>query len=305
MMKPSTITGDCIMRLVIQGVSAPDQLREISRLAAGAKPSALGGGAYSLAAAGHCHAAVSAYCAGAGIDCACVAANLGLDRFGLAVFDMDSTLIGIETIDEIADLQGLKAQVAAITESAMRGEIDYAESLRQRVALLAGEDEAALRRVYEERLRLNPGAERLLGELKRRGIKTMLVSGGFTFFTERLKARLGLDYAFANTLEIEGGRLTGRVLGEIIDAQGKADWLARIRGELGLAQEQVLAVGDGANDIKMLAAAGFGVAYHAKPIVRAQATCAINHVGLDGILNLLAGDAAGRPSRQARTADCA
>jgi phosphoserine phosphatase len=155
--------------------------------------------------------------------------------------------------------------------------------------LLEGEDESALQQVYEERLRLNPGAESLLAELRKRGIKTLLLSGGFTFFTERLKARLGFDYAAANTLEIIGGKFTGKLAGSILDAQGKEDWLVRVRDELGLEKGQVIAIGDGANDIKMLAAAGFGVAYHAKPIVRAHATCALNYVGLDGVLNLLAG----------------
>src|SRR6185369_8549245 len=137
---------------------------------------------------------------------------------------------------------GLKPQVAAITESAMRGEIEFAESLRRRVALLQGLDEGALQRVYDERLRLNPGAEFMLGELKKHGIRTLLVSGGFTFFTERLKARLGLDYTQANTLEIVDGQLTGKVLGNIVDAQGKADSLDRVREELGLAREQVVAI---------------------------------------------------------------
>jgi len=294
------------MRLVIQGATTPEQLQYICQLAAGARLSPLAASAYSLDADGSHYAEISAYCAEQEIDCACVAEALTLDRFGLVVMDMDSTLISIETIDEIADLQGLKAQVAAITESAMRGEIEYAESLRQRVALLEGEDESALLRVYEERLRLNPGAEALLGELRRRGIKTMLLSGGFTFFTERLKARLGFDYAAANTLEIIDGKLTGKLVGDILDAQGKADWLVNVRDALGLDKEQVMAIGDGANDIKMLAAAGFGVAYHAKPIVRAQATCALNHAGLDGVLNLLAGRNAAQRARSAeRALDCA
>jgi phosphoserine phosphatase len=203
------------------------------------------------------------------------------------VMDMDSTLISIECIDEIADMQGLKPQVAAITESAMRGEIEFAESLRRRVALLEGLDESALQRVYDERLQFNPGAETLLSELQGRGIKTLLVSGGFTFFTERLKQRVGLDYAYANVLEIVDGKLTGRVLGDVLDAQGKADWLNRVRTELELSSEQVVAIGDGANDLKMMAAAGIGIAYHAKPVVRAQATYAISHMGLEGALNLL------------------
>ncbi len=275
------------MRLVIQGVDTPEQLQHISLLGGDPQPAAIAPYAYTLRFDGKRHGEISAYCAGQGIDCALLPAGLTLDSFGLVVMDMDSTLISIETIDEIADLQGLRPQVAAITERAMRGEIEYAESLRQRVALLAGEDESALRWVYDERLRLNPGAEALLGELRRRGIKTMLLSGGFTYFTERLKARLGFDYAVANTLEIIDGKLTGRLLGDILDARGKQDWLVKVRGELGLEKERVMAIGDGANDIKMLAAAGFGIAYHAKPVVRAQAACAIDFVGLDGVLNLL------------------
>ena len=201
--------------------------------------------------------------------------------------DRDSTLISIECIDEIADMQGLKPQVAAITEAAMRGEIDFAESLRRRVALLEGLDEGALLRVYDERLQLNPGAELMLSALKQHGIKTLLVSGGFVFFTERLKARLGLDHAHANTLEIIDGKLTGKVLGSILDAQAKADWLVKMRDELGLKPEQVIAMGDGANDLKMMAQAGVSIAYHAKPVVRAQASYALNFVGLDGLVNLL------------------
>jgi phosphoserine phosphatase len=184
-------------------------------------------------------------------------------------------------------MQGLKPQVSEITEAAMRGEIDFAESLRRRVTLLKGLDEHALQRVYDERLRLSPGAELMLGALKTRGIRTLLVSGGFVFFTERLKARLGLDYTHANTLEIAAGKLTGRVMGNIVDAQGKADQLVKIRDELNLRPEQVIAIGDGANDLKMMALAGISIAYHAKPVVRAQASYALNFVGLDGLLNLL------------------
>ena len=200
--------------------------------------------------------------------------------------DMDSTLISIECIDEIADMQGLKPQVAAITEEAMQGKIDFAESLRRRVSLLKGLDEGALQRVYDERLKLNPGAETMLARLKENGIRTLLVSGGFVFFTDRLKQRLGLDYAHANTLEIIDGKLTGRVLGDILDAQGKADWLVKIRDELGLKAEQVIAMGDGANDLKMMAVAGVSIAYHAKPVVREQASYAFNFVGLDGLVKL-------------------
>lgn len=233
------------------------------------------------------HADIAAYCFEHQLDYGFVAHNKQLSDFGLVVMDMDSTLISIECIDEIADMQGLKPQVAAITEAAMRGEIDFAESLRRRVALLEGLDESALQRVYDERLKPNPGAEIMLAELKKHGIKTLLVSGGFLFFTERLKPRLGLDFTHANTLEIQNGRLTGKVLGKIFDAQGKADWLIKIREELELKPEQVIAMGDGANDLKMMAHAGISIAYHAKPVVREQASYALNFVGLDGLVNLL------------------
>jgi phosphoserine phosphatase len=234
------------------------------------------------------HDGVPMFCYEHQLDYGFVRAGQHISDFGLVVMDMDSTLISIECIDEIADMQGIKPQVSEITEAAMRGEIDFAESLRRRVALLEGLEESALQRVYDERLQLNPGAELMLAELNKHGIKTLLVSGGFTFFTERLKARLGLDFAHANTLEIVDGRLTGQVLGDILDAQAKADWLTHIRGELELRPEQVIAMGDGANDLKMMAEAGTGIAYHAKPIVRTQATFALNFVGLNGLVNLFA-----------------
>lgn len=229
---------------------------------------------------------IADYCLEHRIDYGFVPEDKRLADFGLVVMDMDSTLISIECIDEIADMQGLKAQVAAITEEAMRGEIDFSESLRRRVALLEGLSDTALQRVYDERLKLNPGAETMLATLKKHGIKTLLVSGGFLFFTERLKPRLGLDYTHANTLEIVDGKLTGKVLGKILDAQGKADWLIKIRDQLGLKPEQVIAMGDGANDLKMMAVAGVSIAYHAKPVVRAQASYAFNFTGLDGLVKL-------------------
>lgn len=233
-------------------------------------------------------AQVADYCLAQQLDFGFVPQGKHLADFGLVVMDMDSTLISIECIDEIADMQGIKPQVAEITEAAMRGEIDFAESLRRRVALLAGLDESALNRVYDERLQLNPGAEIMLAELKQHGIKTLLVSGGFTFFTECLKERVGLDFAHANTLEIVNGKLTGKVLGNIVDAQAKADWLTRTRDELGLSIPQVIAMGDGANDLRMMAQAGTSIAYHAKPVVRAQASYAFNFVGLDGLVHLFA-----------------
>jgi phosphoserine phosphatase len=234
------------------------------------------------------HDGVAMFCYEHQLDYGFVRPGLHLSDFGLVVMDMDSTLISIECIDEIADMQGLKPMVSEITEAAMRGEIDFAESLRRRVALLHGLDEGALLRVYDDRLKLNPGAEIMLAELKKNGIKTLLVSGGFTFFTERLMARLGLDFAHANTLEINDGKLTGQVLGDILDAQAKANWLNLVRKKLNLHAEQVIAIGDGANDLKMMAQAGTSIAYHAKPIVRTQASFAFNFVGLNGLVNLFA-----------------
>ncbi len=236
------------------------------------------------------HDAIAAYCHDHQLDYGFVRPNQKLADFGLLVMDMDSTLISIECIDEIADMYHLKPQVAAITEAAMRGEIDFAESLRRRVALLEGLDEGALMRVYDERLKLNPGADTMLSALKKYRIKTLLVSGGFVFFTGRLMDWLGLDYAHANTLEIVNGKLTGKVLGNILDAQGKADRLVHTRDQLGLTPGQVIAMGDGANDLKMMAQAGVSIAYHAKPVVRAQASYAFNFVGLDGLLNLFAAE---------------
>lgn len=235
------------------------------------------------------HEALVATCAEGGLDHVWLPEGRQLTDFGLFVTDMDSTLINIECIDEIADMQGLKREVAAITEAAMQGEIDFRESLTRRVALLAGLPESALAEVFDHRLQLNPGAERLLQGLQRVGIRTVLVSGGFTYFTERLKARLGFDYAYANELEVLDGKLTGKVVGDVIDGEAKAAHLERVRDELGLKPEQVIAAGDGANDIPMLRAAGFGVAFHAKPVLRDVAHCCLDHAGLDGILDIFGG----------------
>ena len=203
---------------------------------------------------------------------------------GLIVSDMDSTLITIECIDEIAARLGIKSQVAAITERAMRGEIDFRQSLKERVTLLKGLPISELQIVYDEVLKLTTGAEELLTACHQKGVKFMLVSGGFTFFTDRLKQRLGLDYTYANVLGVENGKLTGSVDSEIIDAKKKVQLLQQYREDLGLQEIQVLAVGDGANDIPMIQAAGIGVAFHAKPKTQAAAKVAINFSGLNGLI---------------------
>lgn len=208
--------------------------------------------------------------------------------FKLLAMDMDSTLITIECIDEIADMQGIKAQVAEITEAAMRGEIGFNESLTRRVALLAGLDASALQRVYDERVQLSPGAERMLAAARAHGLKTLLVSGGFTFFTDRMKERLGLDYAYSNVLEIVDGKLTGKVVGNIVNAQAKRDYLISTCAALGVPATSAIAMGDGANDLLMMEVAGLSVAFRAKPKVKAQADVAFDFVGLDGLLALLA-----------------
>ena len=276
------------MQLIIQGANVETgDLKQLAKLSGANGITQIAPNVFRLATASP-HAEIEVLCAKAQIDFAFVPEMQLLNQIGLVVMDMDSTLITIECIDEIADMLNLKPQVAAITASAMRGELDFAQSLTQRVALLAGLEQSALQRVYEERLQLSPGAEKFLATLQARGINTLLVSGGFTFFTDKLKTRLKLDYTASNVLEIVDGKLTGKVLGTIVDAQGKANWLKRIRDELGLHRNQVIAIGDGANDLKMLGEAGISVAYHAKPVVRAQTTYAINYSGLDAVLNLFA-----------------
>ena len=214
-----------------------------------------------------------------------------LSDFKLIAFDMDSTLINIECVDEIADAVGRKAEVAAITEAAMRGEIaDYKESLRRRVALLRGVSLADMERVYTERLRLNPGAAALVQACQKAGLKVLLVSGGFTFFTDRIKAMLDMDYTRSNVLELADGVLTGRMVdqpwGDICDGEEKKRMLLQTCAQLNIAPQQAIAMGDGANDLPMMSVAGLSVAYHAKPAVRAQAMVAIESGGLDRLLEV-------------------
>ena len=225
-----------------------------------------------------------------GVDAANVPNGLRLADFRLLAIDMDSTLVTMETLDEIADMAGLKAEVAAITEAAMRGEIkDFSESLTRRMALLKGVGEDLIERVYQERLHLSPGAEILLAAAKAAGLKTMLISGGFTHFTERLKARLGFDYAFANQFDIANQRLTGRVLGPIVDGAFKARAVQQCCQDIGCPPSQAIAIGDGANDLGMMAVAGLSVGYHAKPVVREKATWAVRKGGLDVVVGWFGG----------------
>ena len=204
----------------------------------------------------------------------------------LVCFDMDSTLIQTEVIDELAAAAGVGPAVAAITESAMRGELDFQESFRRRMALLRGLDESVLAGIAE-RLPITEGADRLIATLKRLGYRVAILSGGFTYFAEHLQRRFGIDYVYANRLEFRDGRLTGEVSGEIVDGARKAALLREIAAREGIRLEQVIAVGDGANDLPMLSIAGLGIAFHAKPIVKEQARHSIARVGLDGILYLL------------------
>ena len=278
-------------KLVLQGPRA-DQA-QLARIAALAHPGAirqLDAGALRVddfAFTPALKEQVDAAAQAAGVDATFIDADRSLADFRLVAMDMDSTLITIECIDEIADMQGLKPEVSAITEAAMRGELDFSESLRRRVALLKGLPAGALQRVYDERLAISPGGEAMLAAVKAAGLKTLLVSGGFTFFTERLQQRLGLDVAHANLLEEEGGRLTGRVVGGIVDADEKMRTVLRVCEQFGIDPCQAIVMGDGANDLKMMGIAGLSVAFRAKPVVRAQADVALNFSGLDGMLAVL------------------
>ena len=263
----------------------PGQAMELARLAGSTRIFEIAEHAWRIHNAASLDS-VAAYCETHRIDFAFVPEGRRFAELKLLAMDMDSTLITIECIDELGDFAGRKSEVAAITAQAMRGELDYPQSLRQRVAVLGGLDESVLERVYAERLRLTPGAEALVAKCKAHGVKLLLVSGGFTFFTERLRERLGFDYTISNRLEIDGGRLTGRLLGDIVDADAKAAKFREVAGALRADRHQTVAIGDGANDLKMMAQAGYSVAFRAKPVVRAQASCAIRWCGLDAVVNL-------------------
>jgi phosphoserine phosphatase len=262
-----------------------DQANDLARLAGSTRIHKIGGHAWRIHQAAPVNA-IAPYCEAAHIDYGFIPDGARFADLKLLAMDMDSTLITIECIDELGDLAGLKTEIAGITAQAMRGELDYPQSLRKRVGLLTGLAEESLLRVYEERLKLTPGAEDLLAACKKHGVKLLLVSGGFTFFTDRLKYRLGIDYTISNHLEVKDGKLTGGLIGDIVDADAKALKFRDVVQELGAAREQTLAIGDGANDLKMMAQAGVSVAFHAKPVVRAQASCAITYCGLDAVVNL-------------------
>jgi phosphoserine phosphatase len=277
------------MNLVIQSAVpiAPEHIRPLTALARGSRVVELDAHALRIEHADpQQRGDIAVYCATHRLDAAWLEPQRFAD-YGLLAMDMDSTLITIECIDEIADFCGVKREVAAITEAAMRGEItDFSDSLTRRVALLEGLDGAALEHVYNERLALSPGAVAMLEQARAAGLKTLLVSGGFTFFTERLQQQLGLDYTRANTLEIVNGKLTGRVVGEIVDAEVKARTVRETCAALGIPTSRAIALGDGSNDLQMMAACGLSVAFRAKPVVRDAASVAFNYVGLDGLPRL-------------------
>jgi phosphoserine phosphatase len=274
--------------LVIQGVEVEtSDLKQIAKLAGAAHIENIGNNAFRLPDYKTQHG-VAQYCAEAKLDFAFVQQPRKLSDFRLLVMDMDSTLITIETIDELADFVGRKAEVAALTAQAMRGEIEYDESLRRRVAVLKGLPESALEQLYTERVRLSPGAERMINGVKKADLKILLVSGGFTHVTERLKTRLGLHYVRSNTLAVRNGKFTGELEGRIVNADGKRQALLSARDEIGATRDQIIAIGDGANDLKFMSEAGVSIAYHAKPVVRGEATYYFDYVGLDGLLNVYA-----------------
>ncbi|MGA0031829.1 MAG: phosphoserine phosphatase SerB [Burkholderiales bacterium] len=278
------------MHLVIQGADIETgDLKQLAKLSGASAITRLSDTAFRLDSAQPA-AGIAELCANAKLDHGFVPEGRRLADFRLLVMDMDSTLITMETIDELADMLNLKAEVAAITARAMRGEIEYDQSLRERLALLKGLDVSALQRVYDERLKFSPGAERMLEKIRAAGIRTLLVSGGLTVKTDRLKPRVRLDYTRSNELEIVNGKLTGAVIGDIVNADVKRETLLKVAAELGASKEQIAGVGDGANDLKFLAECGVSFAYRAKPVVREKTSYAINYAGLDAMLCLLSAE---------------
>jgi phosphoserine phosphatase len=274
------------MNLVVQGApQTRDELGELAALVQANHIVTLGAAAYRLTGVRDA-AGVEPWCAQRRLDFAWVPDDRRLQDVRLLAMDMDSTLVTIESIDEMGDMFGIREQVAGITYRAMRGEIDYREALRERVALLEGLEEHALERICEERMHLSPGAEALVLRCRKRGIRTLLVSGGFNFFTAWLQQRLGIDAVLSSELEIRAGRLTGRVVGGIVDGAAKAQKLRDEIALLGIEARQAVAIGDGANDIPMMAIAGVSIAYRAKAVVREHATHALDHAQIDGVLNL-------------------
>lgn len=274
------------MNLIIQGLNVLNSdLRTLAKLTHADAIEKITAQAFRLTNANQTEE-LSEYCTEAELDFAFVDAHKKLSDFKLIAMDMDSTLLAIESIDEIADMHNIKPQVAEVTLQTMRGEISFEESLTRRTALLQGVHQDKLQKVFDERVRLSPGAERLLQQAKKHGLKTMVISGGFTFFTDRIKTKLNLDFAAANVLDIENGELTGKVVGKILGREGKAEILKQMQTQLNINREQLIAIGDGANDLGMMSEAGVSIAYHAKPIVKQHATYSINYVGLDGIVNL-------------------
>ncbi len=229
---------------------------------------------------------LAAWCAEHKADFAFMPEGRRFAGLKLVAMDMDSTLITMETIDELGDAAGKKKEIAAITAAAMHGELNYSASLRERVALLAGLPESVLADVYQRKLKLTEGAEALIAGCKKHGVQLLLVSGGFTFFVERLAQRLGFQHSISNVLEIRNQVLTGNLVGEIVDANVKARKFKEVMRLLQATQEQTVAIGDGANDLAMMALAGTSVAFRAKPVVRAKASCTFDYAGLDGVLNL-------------------
>ncbi len=278
------------MKLILQGPNASERAaRRVAELASASRMTAVAKNVFrcdDVADSLELRETVLGACLASGMDAAFVPPGMQLADFKLVVMDMDSTLITIECIDEIADMQGLKTEVAAVTEAAMRGELEFRDSLQRRVALLAGLDASALEKVFEERLELTLGAREMLHAMKLAGLRTVLVSGGFTYFTERLQKELELDVTRANLLEVVDGKLTGRVIGDIVDADAKKAMVESQSAALGVPTSAAIVIGDGANDLQMMSVAGLSVAFRAKPVVQAKASVALNFSGLDGVLNL-------------------